>query len=324
MNVAFFGTSDKSTPILEKLNEDFNLVLCVTKADTLVGRKQEKRQTEVKKWAKEHKIRCTEVEKLDDETAQKVVRALKSEKVKVGIVADFDYIIPPVIYESIPYGLVNIHFSLLPKYRGASPIQHAILNREEVTGISYLLIDEGMDTGDILFQVKFGLTGHENTQELYDTLFEIAGNYLPEVLNRFASGLVEPQKQDNKESTYCVSPSHPRSTYLYKEDAQINWGTSLDEIYAQIRAYYPWPVAWTTLSDMGGAKLTVSMDGICEKGSNGDGTFRFVPKSEKEMRIKIYRAVKESTCLKILEIQPEGKKIMSWKDFINGYAKLGS
>ncbi len=322
MNIAFFGTSDKSEPILNTLHNNFKLKLCVTKNDTKVGRKQEIRETSVKKWAKSNNILFHTIDSLNTQSVNEIINLFENEKIDLGIIADFNFIIPSTIYEVLSYGMINIHFSLLPKYRGASPVQHTILNHEEITGVTYMQIDEGMDTGDILYQVKYGLTGHETTAELYNNLFDIAAEHLPYVVNEYISGTLTPTKQDNKEATYCISPTHPKSTYIFKEDAEINWSFSLHDIYAQIRAYNPWPIAWTTLEDMSNANIMINNEGIINKTSKDAEAFKLVPKNEKDMRIKIHKAFFENEVLKILEIQPESKNIMSWNDFINGYLRV--
>ena len=153
MNVAFFGTSDKSLPILNTLKEGFNLSLCITKADTKVGRRQELKESGVKTWAKGNNVDYLCIDSI--ETSQKeIIKKLKKNDIKIGVVADFSFMIPIEIIETPKHGLINIHFSLLPKLRGASPVQHAILKGLDETGITYYLMNERMDTGDILRQIK--------------------------------------------------------------------------------------------------------------------------------------------------------------------------
>ncbi len=146
MKIAFFGTSDKSTPIVEGLHNNFDLALCMTKTDTKIGRKQKVRETAVKVWAKEHGINYLCIESIK-ESESAVAKELKKHKIELGVVADFSFIIPKSIINTPKYGLINVHFSLLPKLRGASPLQHAILQGLRETGVTYYLVDEEMDTG---------------------------------------------------------------------------------------------------------------------------------------------------------------------------------
>lgn len=303
LKVAFFGTSDKSDPILEVLKENFDLRLCITKADTLVGRHQSVRETGVKIWADQNDIPFVEIKSLKNDDMQRVLEALELYSVDVGVAADFNFIIPEAIFTKPKLGIINIHFSLLPKYRGASPVQHAILNGDELTGVTLQLIDSGMDTGDVIAQFEYKMNGTETTNVLYETLFLQAANALPKVLNDYVNNVVTPEPQNNEDATYCYSSTNQKSTYIYKDDAKINWETmSIDQIERMIRAYYPWPIAWTTLKDMEAAKIIKL-------------------RNDWDLRVKIYRANVIDGKLNILEIQVEGKNKMSWGEFVNGYAQ---
>ena len=186
MNVVFFGTSDRSIPILEALkNSDFNLVLCVTKDDVKVGRKQTLKPTAVKQWAEQNRVQTVTIAKLNTQTTAQIVEAMKSTKIDIGVIADFSFIIPEEIFNFPVYKFVNIHFSLLPNYRGAAPVQFAILNQDKQTGISYMITTKGMDEGPIIFQIPYPLTGTETSGELYKTLFEIAARELSQVLDNY-------------------------------------------------------------------------------------------------------------------------------------------
>ena len=146
MKVAFFGTSDRTIPILESLNgdRDIHLSLCVTKRDTLVGRKREIRETAVKKWAKENAIPYYEITNINNE--KKILdELLVKNGIEICIVADFSFIIPTELINNNAYEMINIHFSLLPKYRGASPIQHAIINAEEKTGVTFQKVSKELE-----------------------------------------------------------------------------------------------------------------------------------------------------------------------------------
>ncbi len=303
LKVAFFGTSDKSDSILEVLKENFDLRLCVTKADTLVGRHQDVRETGVKIWADQNEVPFIEIHSLRDEDKQRVLEALELYSIDIGVVADFNFIIPEDIFSKPKFGIVNIHFSLLPKYRGASPVQHALLNGDEVTGVTFQLVDKGMDTGDVIYQFEYKMQGVETTDVLYDTLFIQAAETLPVVLDGYVNNNLTPVPQNHDDATYCYSLTNQKSTYIYKEDAKIDWESmSIDQIERMVRAYYPWPIAWTTLKDMEAAKIIKL-------------------RNDWNLRVKIYRANVIDGKLNILEIQVEGKNKMNWGEFVNGYAQ---
>ncbi|MDC0449038.1 methionyl-tRNA formyltransferase [bacterium] len=305
--VAFFGTSDRSVPILETLNQEFNLVLCVTKSASKIGRKQELKETQVKKWAKDNKINHITISSLKEHDLTHVIEHLNSSKPDYIIVADFSLIIPNDLLDQFPNKFINIHFSLLPKYRGASPVQFALLNGDETTGITYHLVHEKLDRGAILSQVGYRIVGNETSGDLYTTLFEIAAQKLARITNEYASGDIKPREQHEKDATYTFSQSHPKSTHIYKEDAQINWKVGAEQIERAIRAYNPWPIAWTTLEDLENAK--------CLSG----GKVKFKPHIDKNLKVKIYKSKFVGNKLEVKELQIEGKNRLTWPEFQNGY-----
>lgn len=303
--VAFFGTSDRSISILEELHKNFDLSLCITKKDTKVGRHQKTRETQVKIWAKENQIPYLQIDSFNKENTQKVSEQLISSNITIGVVADFSLIIPKEIINVPEKKLINVHFSLLPKYRGASPVQAAILNGEKTTGITYFVMDSGMDTGDIIGKVEYLLEGNENSEDLYKKLFSIAALKLPEILNEYILGNIRQEVQDDDNATYTSSPSHPKNTFIYKEDARIAWTDEINKIERAIRAYYPWPIAWTTLTEMENPNLNIELK----------------ENKKSSSRVKIYKAHIENNLLCIDELQLEGGKKLSWNDFKNGYVK---
>src|SRR3990167_8094704 len=205
MKVAFFGTSDRSIPILESLKKNFELVLCVTKDDVKVGRHQTLKEVEVKRWAKNNRVNYLTISSTNAGIKEKVVNALNEQNVELGVVADFSFILPEKIINTPKHKLVNIHFSLLPKYRGASPIQFAILNKDKSTGITFYIVDKGLDTGKIIFQKEFELVESENSGELYRRLFNEAALELPRVIIDYTKGTIKPKRQNENNATYTFS-----------------------------------------------------------------------------------------------------------------------
>ncbi len=301
MNIAFFGTSDKSQPILDALGS--NVKLCVTKADTIVGRKHENRETGVKIWAKSHNVPYLEIDKISDKT-DLVINELIKHKINVGVMADFSFIVPEKIINCIPNKIINIHFSLLPLLRGASPVPHAILNGFGKTGVTFYIMNKGMDTGPIIAQFEIHLSGKETTESLNRTLFALAAEKVNLVLDEFLSGKLAAIPQENSLATYCYSKTYPKSTLIDKNDAKIDWSVDISSIEKGIRAYYPWPISWTILGEM-----AIALN------------LKVKPEINKDLRIKIYEAElsEDNKILHIKKLQVEGKKITEWESFCNGY-----
>ncbi len=310
LKIAFFGTSDRSISILDSLKQNFNLVLCLTKSDVTFGRHQEKKETAVKKWAKQNDVNLITTNSLKGIELENIIEQLISANVDYILVADFSFMIPDAILEKFPNKVINIHFSLLPKYRGASPVQFSILNGDEMTGITYHLVVRKMDAGDIIHQIGYKLASNETSGFLYDTLFQVAARALTEVINKFHSGELLPRSQNETEATYTLSPSHTNSTFIFKEDAEIDWKKNAKEIECAIRAYNPWPIAWTTADKLENNKKLFDQKLVFREGF------------EKNKKVKIYEAmVTDTGLLEIATIQLEGKNKMSWKEFLNGYSK---
>lgn len=302
MKIAFFGTSDRSIPILEELNKKFDLVLCVTKADSKIGRHQTTKETAVKKWANQNNVALVTIKSLDDNTKKEIIDQIKALGVTLGIVTDFSFMLPEKIINTPQYSLINIHFSLLPKYRGACPVQFAILNGDKITGITYALIVKKLDAGPILTQITHKIAGNETAEGLYKILFKKAAGGLLKVVKGYINGEITPTPQDETQATYCYSKTHPNKTIIYKEDAKIDWLDSPTQIERQIRAYNPWPISWTNL-----AELSKHFE------------LRLKQNMNNELRLKIYGGRLEGDILKVDKLQVEGGKIINWEDFVNGY-----
>jgi methionyl-tRNA formyltransferase len=306
--IIFFSTSDRSLPILESVKDNFNLIFCVTKKNSKIGRYQIEKETEVKRWCKKNKVDFIEVSCLKGEDLEYLSQRIKKADPDYGIVADFGFIIPQQVIESIKGGIINVHFSLLPKYRGASPVQHAILNGDKKTGVTFYLLDKNMDTGDIITQIEYKIDSKYTSDELYKILFQISAEKLPEIIKKYSEGKIIPIKQDENLATYTISKTNPKSTLISREDALIDWNENPEKIERAIRAFYPWPIAWTYLRDMEKAEI------FPEKVELKDHI-------NKNLRVKIFKSHLDDGKLKIDEIQVEGKNKMNWESFKNGYLK---
>lgn len=307
--IAFFGTSDRSVPILEALKANFDLTLCVTKEDVLIGRNQILKEVEVKRWARENGVKYVTISKSLKEEKDTIIEQIVSSKPEIGVVADFGYIITQEVLDVFPQGLINIHFSLLPQYRGASPVQFAILNGDKETGVTYQLMDKGLDTGPVLQQLPYPLNGNESSGKLYETLFKLVAENLFQVVQKYLTKELKPKPQDDSHATYTYSPTHPKSTFIYKEDAKIAWFKPVNLIESSIRAYNPWPIAWTTLQDLEKSRYRIL------------GSTEIKDHRNDLKKVKIYSAKIQNDLLLIKEIQLEGGRVITWDQFSNGFLK---
>lgn len=307
LKIIFFGTSDRSFPILESLKSHFHLILCVTKTDTKVGRKQTSKESGVKTWAKQNQINFLEIDSLKGDDLQKTIKEIEKLKPDYGVVSDFSIIIPSEVIKLFDIRLINIHFSLLPKYRGACPVQFAILNGDETTGVTFHIVNEKLDNGAIISQIGYKMNNKETAGELYKTLFKIAADKLPEVLEKYSQGQITPLPQDANLATFTLSKTRPKSTFIYKEDVLINWGEKPKKIERAVRSFNPWPISWSYLKDLEKAKCLAA------------GKIKLKKSVDKELKIKIFKAGIQDGKLDIQELQVEGKNKTAWKDFANGY-----
>ncbi len=238
MRLVFMGTPDFASASLEALlRSNDSVVGIVTQPDRPKGRGQTLTPSPVKLLAQQVQIPLLQPLKMKD---PEFLHALAGWKPDMIAVAAFGRILPPVILTLPPLGCINVHGSLLPKYRGAAPIQWAIINGETETGITTMLMDEGMDTGAILLQEAISITAHETSGTLAPQLAELGGKLLVETITRLKAGTLVPQPQDSSRAT--LAP------LLKKEDGVIDWTLPAMVLANRVRGLSPWPGAYTTVS----------------------------------------------------------------------------
>lgn len=300
--IVFFGTPDFACPTLELLLENtFNVVGVVTQPDKPKGRKQVMHAPPVKKVALKHGIPFFQPKRIKKNLEfEKILSDLNPD---VCIVIAYGKIIPQNILDIPKIGFINIHGSILPQYRGASPIQEAIKNGDTKTGITIMHMNAGMDTGDIISIEECAILPTMTSQELHDDL-SIRGaqamlNALPAILN----GTAKKVPQDDSLATYC--------SIIKKEDGLINWENTAQTIYNQIRAFTPWPGCYTFYN---GKRLKIKnvkpLDNI--KSVNQPG---FLYRENSSLIVQC----NNNSALEIFSLQIEGKKEMSTQEFLNGY-----
>ena len=233
MKILFMGTPDFAASALIKLADSgFDIVGAVSQPDKPKGRGHKIMPTEVKKAAQERDIPVYQPEKLKNGELKPILDELKPD---VIVVAAYGKILPPYIIEYPKYGCINVHASLLPKYRGAAPIQRAVINGDEKTGITIMKMDNGLDTGDILLKTETEIGEYETSEELFDRLAVMGGELVVEALNNIDS--LTPQKQDDSLSSYAPM--------IKKSDAKIDWTKTSAEITKLICGMNSWPLAYT-------------------------------------------------------------------------------
>ena len=231
---------------------------------------------------------------------------------ELGVAVQYGLIIPKNILEAPTHGIINIHPSLLPKYRGASPIQSAILQGENQTGVTIMKMDEGLDTGPILLQKQVKIESNETSRTLAQKLAQIAFSALTEAVKGFISGQIQPQAQDNALATNCYE--------FKREDGQIDWSKSAGEIYNQWRALQPWPGVFTEAM-FGGKKMKIKILKMSRGATvEANSTKNFSPFTKINKKILCAMAG-DGQVLIIEELQPEGKLKMKAEAFINGYMR---
>jgi methionyl-tRNA formyltransferase len=241
MKVVFFGSSRYVIPVLEKLNNSFNLALVVTT--------EQGSQDAVPFFCKKEKVEYVSVKKSADLISHYQIINLNSD---IGVVADFGLIIPAETLKMFPLGVVNIHPSLLPKYRGPSPAQAAILNQETKTGVTIIELDKYVDHGPIIAQQEMDIESNDTAKSLYEKLFKLGAQLLIDVINKYETKNINPKPQDHTQATF--------TKFLTKEKGYFNLSTlsvNNDSLEKMVRAYYPWPGTWTRLrlSSDGQAKV---------------------------------------------------------------------
>lgn len=299
--IVFMGTPAFAVPSLQALVEDgHDIVVVITQPDRPAGRGGRMQPGPVKAWAQEQGLAVWQPERLRG-TVVEQLRALQPE---VIVVAAYGEILRPEVLALPPHGCVNVHASLLPRWRGASPVAAAILAGDDKTGVSLMQMDAGMDTGPILAQESLPLQGHERGGELSARLAEMGAALLRRVLPEYLAGKVAPQPQDDSQATYCA--------VLRKEDGRVDWTRPAAYIERMVRAYDPWPGAYTFLR---GRRLRLWRATVLPETP-------FQPPGTILVRDRHLLVVTGKGILALEEVQLEGKRRMSADEFLRGQPGL--
>lgn len=302
MKIVFFGTPTFAVPSLKSLaqNTEIEIIKVITQPDKPAGRKNLLTPPAIKTAAKNLKLIIEQ-----PKTKISLLETLKSIKADFFVVIAYGMILPKEIIKIPKYGTINVHASLLPKYRGASPIQESLLNGDKETGISIMLIDEKLDNGPIFIIKRINIENNDNIESLTKKLADLSSKILPHVLEDIMERNLSPISQNNEKATYCKK--------IKKTDGKINWDQEAIKINNMIKAYGKWPSVYTELH---GKKIKILKAEIEELNSEK------IPPGEFIIQNKILKISTKKGYLIPQILQIEGKKEMDIKSFLNGYAYL--
>lgn len=297
MKIAFFGTDNVALPVLEALNKNHQILAVITNPDAPVGRSKSLEESPVSALARDLKLKTLKPEKVKGNN--QFFEELESLGADIFVVVAYGSILPIEIVNLPKFKTINIHFALLPKYRGPSPMQAALLNGDKQTGASIFVLDEQVDHGPLLAQKIVGTAADDNYFTLSDKLAKTSASLTLDILPEYEAGKITPRPQDDSAASY--------TKIISKEDGRINWQKSAGEIYNQFRAYFLWPGIWTKWK---GKKLKITDCVVADASATlGPGT----------VEAGGVVACGNQSCLKIKLLQLEGKNETDITSFLNGY-----
>lgn len=297
MRILFMGTPDIAAESLAALLDAGHEICGVfTRRDKPVGRKQILTAPPVKQLAVEHGLSVYQPRTLRDGSSDELIKELAPD---IIVVVAYGCIIPPQLLHAAKYGCINLHVSLLPKYRGSAPIQWAVLNGDEGTGVTIMQLDEGLDTGDILMVEPVTIDPEETSGELFDRVSAVGAGTLVTALEKIEAGELTPRKQDNAAAT--MAPP------LTKDMAQFDFAQDAAHIHNWVRGMNPWPMAWFVTA--GGKKVKVTECRVAASNGEAPGTV---------LSTKPLTVACTDGAVQLLHVVPEGKKPMDGTSFAAG------
>ena len=303
LKIVFMGTPDFAVASLESiLNANYNVVGVITAPDKPAGRGRKLQESPVKKFAVSKGLKVLQPTNLKD---QAFIEELKALEPNVQVVVAFR-MLPKVVWDLPKFGTFNLHASLLPQYRGAAPINWAIINNETKTGVSTFFLDEKIDTGAMILQKEIDIAPEESVGELHDKLMELGSGLVVETLELIENGNLTPTPQPFDE----LLKDAPK---LNRENTKINWDDSLDQIYNLIRGLNPYPAAWSILFNDNKEEKVKIYHCKKEAASHSLENGRILVE-DKKLKVAV-----EGGYLIIEELQLPGKRKMDVKSLLNGY-----
>ncbi|MFW5658179.1 MAG: methionyl-tRNA formyltransferase [Bacteroidota bacterium] len=308
MNIVFMGTPAFAIPSLDiLLKNGYNIVAVITAPDKPAGRGRKLAASPVKKYAIDHGLRIMQPEKLKDERFVKKLKALNPD---LAVVVAFR-MLPPLVWQMPAKGTFNLHASLLPQYRGAAPINHAIINGEKETGITTFFIDEKIDTGSIIFQEKVDIAPDETAGDLHDKLMIAGAELVLKTVQAIQNDEVIPLEQDEAGGNQLELKQAPK---IQKEDCRINWYEPVIDIYNLIRGMSPYPAAYTYLTTGEETRLQMKIyRAECQHENKGEQPGTLVTDYKKYLKIAA-----PDGYINLKEIQLEGRRRVEVTQFLPG------
>jgi methionyl-tRNA formyltransferase len=306
MNIVFMGTPDFAVPSLKALIESkYNVATVITQTDKPKGRKSQLCTPPVKNIALDSGLKIVQPENVNDKI---VIEKLKEINPDVITVVAFGQMISPEILDLPRYKCINIHASLLPKYRGAAPINWALINGEEETGVTSIILQEKMDAGRMIIQKSIRISPDETAGKLNNRLSTLGAEVLMDSLKQIETGTAKYTLQDEKLVTYAPK--------LKKKDGLINWNHSTEEIHDFVRGMNPWPTAYTTLTRNDSKERIIILE--TELDTPSDTETNKTPGTIIDISDRGIKVATKNGCIWIKEVKPEGKQSMSAVAFSRG------
>ena len=303
------GTPESAVPSLRRLVDDGHEIVAVwTQPDRPAGRGNKLHQSPVKEFAVQHNLSVHQLLKIRTQAAKEL---FASHQADAAIVVAYGRILPKDFLNAPRHGCINVHFSLLPKFRGAAPVNWAIVEGEKETGVTTMRIVEELDAGPVLLQRSTEIGERESAPELMKRLANIGAELLSETLNRLES--IEPEAQRNEAATFAP--------ILKREDGRIDWTMDATVIERRVRGFQPWPGAYTTLNSRRLIIRRATAETLQQSSAEGRIVSGQVIEAHGD---RLLIACADLTALQVLELQPEDSRRMSARDFLNGsHLKVG-
>lgn len=297
MKVIFFGTPDFATKSLEKIYNSHHEVLAVVTQPDRLGNRNKLMPPEVKVLAQELGLKVLQYEKVSKEG----VEELKKLNADVFVTCAFGQILSREVLTLAKHGVLNVHASLLPKYRGSSPIQASILNGDSMTGVTIMRTEYEVDSGDILLQKEYPINDTITAGELFDNLSSLGASAIVESLDIVERGEAIYTQQDSSKATFCKM--------IKKSDGEIDWSKSVDDIHNHIRGMYPWPCAFTKINGD-----VIKIHKACIYNREKCSSIGVVIDSKDKLLVSVKDGI-----IELLEVQASGKKCMRASDYLRGH-----
>ncbi|USD21581.1 methionyl-tRNA formyltransferase [Microbulbifer variabilis] len=307
MNIIFAGTPDFAAVHLQALlDSDHTVIAVYTQPDRPAGRGKKLLASPVKQLALSHDIPVYQPQSLRDQAAQEELAALGAD---IMVVVAYGLILPQAVLDTPRLGCINVHASLLPRWRGAAPIQRAVEAGDSHSGVAIMQMEAGLDTGPVLVERRCDITEQDTGGSLHDKLAELGGPALIEALAQLASGAAKPVTQDDATANYANKIS--------KEEARIDWQRPAQELQRQIRAFNPFPVCWTTYSETKGEQRLRIYSASLERGCHSDTPGIILASDDEGILVACGR---EALRLQVLQLP--GKKALPAAEILKGYRAL--